>query len=76
MIKVAVNKVEGRDNCPPAAAVVLEISGNRVVGIHDLKHEEPFTMWRGGTAVLSEDRNGNTTAAIDGQIVDEFHYPL
>ena len=76
MINIAVNKVEGSKDSYSGKPVVLQISGKCVVGTHALEWEEPFTLWRGGTAVLCGDSDGSVCAVIDGMVVDERHYSL
>ena len=68
MLRIAVNRVEGlqSDGCPQ----VIVIDGRRVVEVRSLKEEEPFTIWRGGTAVISGEGQ-QRHAAIDGRVLDE-----
>ena len=68
MLRIAVNRVEGlqADGRPQ----VIVIDGRRVVEVRSLNEEEPFTIWRGGTAVISGEGR-QRQATIDGRVLDE-----
>ena len=63
MVKIGVGKVEGIINIGTPAVVTLK--GGKVVDVHPLNEEEPFTIWIGGVASIGEQ------LFLDGRPVDE-----
>lgn len=63
MIKIGVGRVEGTVNIGAPAVVTLK--GSEVVDVHPLLGEEPFTLWMGGVATVSE------RLLVNGRPVDE-----
>lgn len=68
MLRIAVNRVEGlqADGRPQ----VIVIDGRWVVEVRSLNEEEPFTVWLGGTAVISGEGR-QRQAVVDGRVLDE-----
>lgn len=63
MVKIGVGRVEGTVNIGAPAVVTLR--GSEVVDVHPLDGEEPFTLWLGGVATVSD------RLLVDGRPVDE-----
>ena len=63
MVKIGVGRVEGTVSIGAPAVVTLK--GCEVVDVHPLDGEEPFTLWMGGVATVSN------LLLVDGRPVDE-----
>lgn len=63
MVKIGVGRVEGTVSIGAPAVVTLK--GCEVVDVHPLDGEEPFTLWMGGVATVSD------RLLVDGRPVDE-----
>lgn len=63
MVKIGVGRVE--ETVSIGAPAVVTLKGCEVVDVHLLDGEEPFTLWMGGVATVSD------RLLVDGRPVDE-----